>query len=217
MIEPAVLVARVAIVGLGLAAWFWTQRLIAGRGPAGGGVGDKIHEWTAGLHARLLARPAAANATLIASSALIDVFGVYLIGSAVFGASFRPFLSLLFLYVLRQACQGMVALPCPPGTLWRHPGFPSLLVTYGTGNDYFFSGHTAIAVLGAIEIALAGPPWLGALACAVALFEAAAVLVLRAHYTMDVFTAAVTAWCAHAVGRAAAPAFDAWIARLAGG
>jgi len=214
MSERAVIAARVGFVALGLAAWFWTQRLIARRGPAGSGVGDKLHDWTAGLHARLLARPAAANAALIASSALIDLLGVYLIGSAVFGASFRPFLSLLFLYLLRQACQGMVALPCPPGTLWRHPGFPSLLVTYGTGNDYFFSGHTAIAVLGAIEIAAAGPPWLGALAIAVALLEAATVLVLRAHYTMDVFTAAVTAWCAHAVGRAAAPGVDAWLAGL---
>jgi hypothetical protein len=214
MSEPVAVGIRIGIVALGLAAWFWTQRLIAGRGPAGGGVGDKIHDWTAGLHAWLVARPAVANAALIVSSALIDLFGIYLIGSAVFGASFRPFLSLLLLYVLRQACQGMVALPCPPGTLWRHPGFPSLLVTYGTGNDYFFSGHTAIAVLGAIEIALGGPAWLGAIAIAVALLEAATVLVLRAHYTMDVFTAAVTAWCAHAAGRAMAPAFDAWIAGL---
>ena len=27
--------------------------------------------------------------------------------------------------------------------------FPSLLVTYGVSNDMFFSGHTAMAVLGA--------------------------------------------------------------------
>ena len=80
--------------------------------------------------------------------------------------------------------------------LWRNPGVPSLLVTYGVGNDYFISGHTAIAVLGAIEIARIGPLWLGITAGVVALLEATTVIVLRAHYTMDVLAAACAAWCA---------------------
>jgi acetyl-CoA carboxylase biotin carboxylase subunit len=41
-------------------------------------------------------------------------------------------------------------------------------VTYGTSHDYFFSGHTAIAVLGAITLVHQGPPWLGAAAVAAA-------------------------------------------------
>jgi len=45
--------------------------------------------------------------------------------------------------------QATTALPAPPGMLWRDPGFPSLLVTYSVGNDFFFSGHTAFAVFGA--------------------------------------------------------------------
>ena len=44
--------------------------------------------------------------------------------------------------------------------IWRNPGFPSLLVTYGTASDLFFSGHTAIAVYGALELAhWGGPAW----------------------------------------------------------
>src|SRR3989442_6441970 len=43
--------------------------------------------------------------------------------------------------------------------IWRRPGFPSLLVTYGTAGDLFFSGHTAIAVYGGVELVrLRGPP-----------------------------------------------------------
>src|SRR3974377_2570935 len=38
------------------------------------------------------------------------------------------------------------------------PGFPSLLVTYGVANNYFFSGHTGIAVLGAAELVRPGRP-----------------------------------------------------------
>ena len=59
-------------------------------------------------------------------------------------------------------------------------------------NDYFFSGHTAIAVLALTEIARLGNRWLTALGIVVAIFEIATVLVLRAHYTMDVFTGIVT-------------------------
>jgi hypothetical protein len=206
---------RAALIAGGLALWFLTQRLLAGRTPETGGIGDRAHAWSAPLHALLAARPRAANAVLIASSAVIDLFGVWLLGSALLGPTIGPFLSLFFLYLLRQVCQGLCSLPPPPGSIWRHPGFPSLLVTYGTTHDYFFSGHTAIAVLGAIAVTAAGPPWLAAAAVAAAVIEAAVVLVLRAHYTMDVVAAACAAWCAWSLGGALAPVVDAWLAGLA--
>ncbi|MBZ5706067.1 MAG: hypothetical protein LAN63_11975 [Acidobacteriia bacterium] len=49
---------------------------------------------------------------------------------------------------------------------------------------------TPLGNTGAIEL---GRGWLTALAVVIALFEVATVLVLRAHYTMDVFTGMVTA------------------------
>jgi membrane-associated phospholipid phosphatase len=63
-------------------------------------------------------------------------------------------------------------------------------------NDFFFSGHTAIAVLGAIEVAMIAPAWIALAAGVIAALEATTVLVLRAHYTMDVLTAVVAAFCA---------------------
>jgi hypothetical protein len=88
--------------------------------------------------------------------------------------------------------QWLVALPAPPNAIWHYPGFPSLLVTYSVSNDYFFSGHTAIAVLAVTEIARVGRYWLTALGVLIVLFEVVTVLILRAHYTMDVFTGIVT-------------------------
>ena len=204
---------RIAVIGLGLAGWFWTQHLLSRRVVAAG-LRDRVHDWTSPLHAWLAAHPRAADVTLIVTSALIDLIGIYLIAAAIFGPTFRPFLSLFVLFALRQMCQGLCALPMPPGSIWHYPGFPSLLVTYGTDNDYFFSGHTAIAVLGAIELVHAGPPWLGLLICLIAALEGATVLVLRAHYTMDVFAAALAAFFSYNLGAAAAPAVDAWIASM---
>jgi hypothetical protein len=98
--------------------------------------------------------------------------------------------------------------------IWRYPGFPSLLVTYGTTSDLFFSGHTAIAVYGALELAHHGGTALAILGAVIVLVEAATVLVLRAHYTMDVFAGAVTALWVWGVSSALAPGIDAWLARV---
>lgn len=190
--------ARAAIVAAGLAAWFWTQSLIGSRKLQDGIIGDRLHDWTAPWNAALHRRPRLTNGILIATSACIDLFALFLIGAGVFGATWRPFIALLLLFVFRQSCQALCALPVPPGMIWRYPGFRSLLVTYGVSNDFFISGHTAIAVLGAIEIFRQFPLWAGLAAALVALLEAVTVIVLRAHYTMDVLGAITAAFCAAA-------------------
>lgn len=190
---------RIAIIILALAGWFRSQKLISSCKMQGGGISDGLHELSAPLHRRLLDHPRTANGILIASSAFIDAFGIFLIAAGIFGPTMRPFLALIILFIFRQACQALCALPVPRDMIWRNPGFPSLLVTYGVANDFFFSGHTAIAVLGAMEIAKIAPEWVGILAFAIALMEAAVVVVLRAHYTMDVICAVFAAWFASGI------------------
>jgi membrane-associated phospholipid phosphatase len=90
------------------------------------------------------------------------------------------------------------------------------VVTYGVANDLFFSGHTAIAVFGAVELARLGRPWLGVLGMTIVLFEVATVLTLRAHYTMDVFTGAVTALLIAGAAATISPWCDRALAGLTG-
>lgn len=191
---------RVFTAGLALVAWFWSQALIGSRGVKFGAVTDSCHDLFASWHHYLVDNPGVANGILIVSSAFIDAFGVFLIVAGIFGPTLRPLISLLILFALRQVCQATCGLPAPRGMIWRNPGFPSLLVTYGTANDFFFSGHTAVAVLGAIEIAHLCPWWVAVIAGVIAFLEAAVVLILRAHYTMDVFGAAIAAWFAANLG-----------------
>ena len=76
------------------------------------------------------------------------------------------------------------------------------MVTYGVANDYFFSGHTAIAVLAGTELIRYGRKWLTVVAVVLVIFEVAVVLVLRAHYVMDVFTGLITGlYAAHLADR----------------
>lgn len=184
---------RTAIVALSLVAWFWTQSLIGHRATSDGIV-DKVHEYTQPLNDYLQAHRPAANALLIASSLVIDCLGIFLLGASIFGKTLRPFIGLLIVFGMRQFCQWLCALPPPQQMIWHDPGFPSLLVTYGVTNDLFFSGHTAIAVLGSIELYRLRPrPLMLVASICIVMFEASTVLILRAHYTMDVFAGAMAA------------------------
>lgn len=205
---------RSLLVAAALCAWFWTQALIGKRAFPEGRIGDAVLEYTAPLNRFLLDHPVWADRLLILTSALIDLLGLFIVGLAVFGPSLRPLLGLLILFSLRQLCQGLCALPPPEGMIWRHPGFPSLLVTYGTASDLFFSGHTAIAVYGCIELAHLGGPIATVAGVTIALIEACTVLILRAHYTMDVFTGAVTALWVWNVASYLAPKLDPLMAGL---
>lgn len=191
----AAFVKRILITTAILAVWFWTQSLIGHRSLSSAGIGDGMHSLFASLNQSLHEHPQAANFLLIASSALIDVMGLFLLGRWIFAGTVRPFLGLVVLMGMRQASQALCALPAPPGIIWHYPGFPSLLVTYGVANDFFFSGHTAIAVFAGWELAQLKKPWLTTIAGIVVLFEVVAVLVLRAHYTMDVIAGILAAVC----------------------
>jgi membrane-associated phospholipid phosphatase len=199
---------RLVFVVIGLAIWHLTQSLIRKRPSGTGIIGDGLHTLTARAFAFFSTHPVWADRLLIVSTLCIDALGVFVLVESIVGPSVRPFLGLLILFGLRQICQALTALPPPEGMIWRSPGVPSLLVTYGVSNDLFFSGHTALAVFGAIELVRWGGPVWAVVGAAVALFEATVVIVLRAHYTMDVFTGAVTAFAAAVAADYLAPASD---------
>ena len=184
---------RLAMVAGLIAIWFFTQRLIGGRPPLEGQIGDKIHEWLSPANRFLNSRSWSARALLVTSSLGVDFLGLSILYLGIFGPSFRPIVGMTVMLSLRQVSQFLTALPPPPGMIWRDPGIPSIFVTYGVTNDLFFSGHTALAVYGALTLAMWGGPVAGAIGAAIAIFEIIAVLALRAHWTMDVYAGFVTA------------------------
>ncbi|OLB33216.1 MAG: hypothetical protein AUH13_01785 [Acidobacteria bacterium 13_2_20CM_58_27] len=209
--SPTSLLIRLMVAGTVLAIWFWTQSLLGARTAPETGVADALHNLTAGWNAYLAHHAAAANVLLILSSAIIDALGVFLLGSWLFGRSVRPFLGLVMLMLLRQIAEALCSLPVPPGMIWHYPGFPSLLVTYHVANDFFFSGHTAIAVFGALELSRFRRTWLTWGAILLVLFEVLTVLVLRAHYTMDVFTGILAALSIARLSERLAPALERFL------
>lgn len=205
------LMLRLIVTGIVLVVWFWTQSLIGARAAPASGLGDALHNLTARLNTYFTQNSGAANLLLIVSSALIDALGLFLLGRWIFGGSVRPFLGLFMVMVLRQILQAVCALPAPPNMIWHNPGFPSLLVTYKVANDFFFSGHTAIAVFGALELSRFRRKWLTLTAILIVIFEIATVLILRAHYTMDVFTGILAALWVSRVSERLSPRIDSLV------
>jgi len=222
---------RAVFVVVALAAWFSTQAMLGSRPDREEVVGDEIHDAMVDVHRYLIDHPEAANGLLIGTSAIIDALGIFLLGATIFGRTLRPFIGLLILFAMRQVCQMLCPLHAPPGMIWDYPGFPgflgpyglsedyffpSLLVTYGVSNDMFFSGHTAMAVLGAVELVrYGGRSWIP-VGILIAVVEATTVLALRAHYTMDVFTGAIVALYASVLAERWAPWCDSMLARVRG-
>ncbi|MFT3786342.1 MAG: phosphatase PAP2-related protein [Tepidisphaeraceae bacterium] len=220
MPPTSLILVRVGAIVVALALWFLTQWLLARRAkivmPEGVTIDDGIHTLTARWNRRLNDNPKLADRLLIVSSAVIDAMSLFVFALSVFGPTLRPFVALLMLFILRQLCQFASPLPAPRGMVWRYPGFPSALVTYGTSSDFFFSGHTSLAVLGACCLATTLGPVGIALGVIVALFEMGTVLVLRAHYTMDVFTGLITALYAYHLAGQVVPSIDGWLRGFVG-
>ncbi len=214
--KPAPWWLRAVFVALGLAGWFGTQEMLGKRDFPDGVIGDGLLNLLAGANRYLHDNPGAADALLIVSSTIINVLAVFLLVQSIFGRTVRPFLGLLMLFGMRQICQMLCALPAPEGMIWRDPGFPGFLVTYGVTTDLFFSGHTALAFLGAVELVRFGGRWWLPVGVLIAVFEALTVLVLRAHYTMDVYTGAIVALFVAILAERWAPRCDAVLARVPG-
>lgn len=223
----ALIALRVVLIAAGLGLWFLTQKALGDRVQNFDPVvaesllqGDGILQWLTPAHQYLLENVQTADNLLILSSLLINVLAIYLFAAAIFGRSISPFLGLLILFALRQSCQVLSALPAPPELIWRQPvlsGFepPGLLVTYGVANDFFFSGHTAIAVYGAIELARLRRSVFVLLGVSSAIFQIVTVLALRAHWTMDVYAGIATALLLGILAPRIAPAVDRLLERLA--
>lgn len=215
-ISPKMILLRVILTVIGLIAWFWTQDLIGQRPAPLFGIEDRALAFLAPAHSFFLEHPQWADGVLAATTLIIDGLALFILARGIFGPTVRPLIGLFMLFSARQFCQLLVALPLPDGIIWRDPGLPTLFVTYNVAGDQFFSGHTALAVYGCIELGRLGRRSFKAAGLLIVVIEMMTVLVLRAHWFVDVFAGAAAAVCAALLAERWAPACDRRLDRLLG-
>ena len=187
-------IERLGFAAVAIILWFISQKFLGKRvSSADSEIRDHVHLLTAKINTHLHSNTKLANFFIISSSFIIDALTAGMLIWSVLGPSVKPLVCMFILFFLRQLNQTITQLPTPKNMIWRNPGFPSIFVTYKVSNDLFFSGHTALATLAALQLISFGNIFLSALAILILAYEVVVVLILRAHWTMDVFTGAVTA------------------------
>jgi hypothetical protein len=177
-----------AVVGVYF-LWLSSQYLLERSRVVVHGFTDHSHQALAGVNLFLNAHPTLSNVILALSSFEVDVAALSMVAFFFIRRESRPLLGLWLILIMRQLCQASVSIPQPEGLIWRYPGFPSVVVTYGTSNDFFFSGHMALATLLATELmAQRAPRWKQLLAWSMILVQALIILSMRFHYITDVVT-----------------------------
>lgn len=202
-------------VAAAYAAWLLSQHLLETTRGVVDGFTDHTHELLSDINIYLNAHPKLADVVLAASSFEVDLAAVSMVAFFFIRRESRPLLALWLILIMRQLCQASVSIPPPEGMIWRYPGFPTLVVTYGTSSDFFFSGHMALATLLATELsAQRAPRWKQTVGWGVVCVQAFIILSMRFHYVTDVvagFLAAVAATqLATVLGRRVDERFAPW-------
>lgn len=202
-------------------AWLGSQHLLETTRGVIPGFTDHTHELLSGINHFLNAHPTLANVVLAVSSFEVDLAAVSMVVFFFVRRESRPLLALWLILIIRQLCQASVSIPAPDGMIWRYPGFPTLVVTYTTSTDFFFSGHMALATLVATELTAQGASrWKQIMAWVVAALQALVILSMRFHYVTDVVTGCLAAVAATqlaaALGRRLDERFAPWSVRAVG-
>jgi hypothetical protein len=163
-------------------------------------VRDKAFELLEGITKFLIATQGNEkfrDALMIIGSGLIDIIFLATVGYWVFhGRSSRLVITFLIFYGTRAIVQHIFWSPFPEFFWWENPGIPSLVVPYGRGSDFFFSGHSGFLVICLREWGYLGYKKMRNFISVVLVYTVFILLVYRIHYTADIFTGVFFAdWC----------------------
>ncbi len=185
----------IGLIFLGLIAFYSVEHILAKKPISNCGIIDYLQQFTFPLNEYISSHGSLSDKILIVMNAISDCLGLFIIGLVIVKRDTRPFLMLLIFGLLRQSLQYLVSLPIPLHAIWHDPGFPSIFATYNVANDLYFSSHTGVSLIAALEMARFKKTWLTVLGFSIFFFEVSCVIVLQVHYTMDVFTAIMTVFC----------------------
>lgn len=137
------------------------------------------------------------NTMQIMTSLVIDILFLSTGGYWVlYSRSSRLIITILIFFGVRMAVQHMWYSPFPSGFWWYDPGFPSLVVPYGRGSDFFFSGHIGFILICGTEWKRNGFLSMYIFAICGAIFTTFVLLSYQVHYSIDIFTGLIFAhWC----------------------
>jgi len=178
-------------------------------------IHDALQSLLVPINAYVSAHATLADILMVVYSTLGDAVVLTLIICAIVKRSVRPVLPLLVFMILRQIMQVLVSFPVNPDLIWHYPGFPSLFANYRVSGDFYFSGYVGIVILAALEFKdIFHLKWLTICSVILVFFVVFTDLILRTHYSTDVYTSIITAVFSYLFMDQFIPAVDKFLKKI---
>ena len=153
---------------------------------------DLFHEWTKPLNYYFRGNDAFRIFFSILGSLAIDIlFFISYFSWAIYSIDWRYGANTMFFYGIRYIMNESTRLRCPDLLYFPYPGFPSVVVGYIQGSDFFFSGHCGFPIISMMEFIWMKKFWLAGYAACVSCIEIFLMEVSREHYTIDIIVGVI--------------------------
>ena len=155
---------------------------------------DVVHEWVRPLNDYYRGNKLYRTILTIMASVCIDI--VYLICYfcwGVYAIDWRYGITTMLFYLPRYIIQETIRMKYPDRLFFEYPGFPSIVVGYIQGSDFFYSGHCGFPIIGMIEFIWYKKYYFAAYFGFVSFVELFLMINCREHYTIDIIVGIIFA------------------------
>jgi hypothetical protein len=157
-------------------------------------VNDKVLQWLQPSNTFIHSHPYVRATLQIVCSLMMDtMFLTTFILWVLHGSGSRLIFTTFLFYAVRGIIQFIWQSPYTNGYWWEEPGFPSLVVPYGRGSDFFFSGHVGFSVICICENKLNNRNNLVCVFGGFAIYTALILMIYQVHYSIDIIIGAIVA------------------------
>ena len=177
-----------------LYAIFNNMRILKNPTPKNNCYYDSILEWTLPLNSYFRSNDIYRVIMTIIGSLLLDT--VFIMNGtywALYAIDWRYAANVSFFYFFRGIVQQIIIFGYPDLLYFKYPNFPSIVVGYVQGSDFFFSGHCGFPILAMMEFFWLKKYFLAGFCAFVTIFETFLMINSREHYTIDIIIGVIFA------------------------
>ena len=201
--KPQIIKLSISGIIIILFAIFNNVQVIGNPTPDNNCYYDVVHDWAKPLNYYFRGNEGFNKFLCILGSLTIDIlFLISYYTWAVYSIDWRFGINTMLFYGIRYILNEVARLDAPNLMYFPYPGFPSIVVGYIQGSDFFFSGHCGFPVVCMMEFIWLKKFWIAGYALCVTCVEFLLMcLTSREHYTIDIIVGIIFGHYISIIGR----------------
>ena len=201
--KPQIIKLSISGIIIILFAIFNNVNIIGNPTPDNNCYYDVVHDWAKPLNYYFRGNEGFNKFLCILGSLTIDIlFLISYYTWAIYSIDWRFGINTMLFYGIRYILNEVARLDAPNLMYFPYPGFPSIVVGYIQGSDFFFSGHCGFPVVCMMEFIWLKKFWIAGYALCVTCVEFLLMcLTSREHYTIDIIVGIIFGHYISIIGR----------------